>query len=629
MKSNVSDHLAVAESIYIDAAAECVADVSDLRDLETIRSRVKKEGLSFLTISLPNFCRDFERSLERGFVDSSYFQGFRKYGAIPAFLQGMLSLIFDRETGRIHDERILHPQVSVPTIVGSIRQICLAFKKLEHDCTPERTYKALEGFIAIEKSFETFSVPSEDLSRFRDISFVLWNRILAGICLDNCLPRHGPGATADKRSGNRKFVWRRWHDRIEPYFPFLDSAYSISAFESEELDLVTFVPEEQEQPVKVTPVPKTLKGPRIIAIEPCCMQYVQQGIRGQLYAAIESHWLTSGHVNFRDQSINQSLALIASSTHQLATIDLSDASDRVPRDLALLLFDSNPVLRDAIESCRSTHAAMPDGRVIGPLAKFASMGSALCFPVEAMYFYTLCVMAIADYRKLPYTIRNIFDVSRDVFVYGDDIIVPTDCAMVVLDCLQKYNCKVNESKTFVSGRFRESCGLDAYDGQVVTPIYIHHDRPKNKQQAPQLASWVASANLFYKRGYWRTASHMFAQCEKIIGPLPYVSEVAIVKRLEKSGGIDNYSGVLGRISYLGYRSIGRWNKNFQRFEVKAWKADSVYRDDKLEGYAALQKSLSKLDGLVDLSVSRDASHLEHSALHGAVALKRRWVPTER
>lgn len=106
MKSQATDLLKVAERVYHDATAKCIADVSDLRDLETMRSRVKDEGISFLTITLPNFCRDFERSLANGFIDSKDFANFKKVKSrsIPAFLQGMVSQIFDRETGRIRND---------------------------------------------------------------------------------------------------------------------------------------------------------------------------------------------------------------------------------------------------------------------------------------------------------------------------------------------------------------------------------------------------------------------------------------------------------------------------------------------------------------------------------------------
>lgn len=614
MKSNVSEYLKVARAVYIDSCAMCVADVSDLRDLDTIQARVKKEGLSFLTITLPQFAKDFERCLELGFVDPTLFRSFRKSGSIPAFLQGMTGLIFDRETGRMRYVQEFNslPSISLSTIVDSIRQICRTFAKVELDCTPERVQQAIDGYTTIEQSFDLSTLSGADKASFLATSACLWGAVLGHIDPDTVTLRHGPGATADSISGNQKFSWRRWHERLELYFPFLEHAYTygMGVLGIKELELVKFVRPEEEQPVKVIPVPKTLKGPRIIAKEPVCMQYAQGGLASEIIHALETSEMTRGHVNFRDQTVNQDLALLSSKTGRLATIDLSDASDRVPRDLALSMFDTNPRLKGAVSACRSTRAELPNGTIIGPLKKFASMGSALCFPVEAMYFYTICVKALLEIQNLPVSLDAIFKVSRDVYIYGDDILVPTVFATAVLDNLQKYNCKVNTGKSFWTGRFRESCGVDAYDGKRVTPVYIRKRFPENRQQESELISHVATANLFYKKGYWRTCSILFSRVERILGSLPYVSET---------------SPVLGRISFLGYRSTSRWNKKTHTLEVRGWIPKPVHRTDELEGYAALRKSLHKLEVLTDLQATRDRFHLKRSALHRAVTLKRGWA----
>jgi len=629
LKSNVSDHLEMVQCIYEDACAKCIADVSDLRDLLTIRSRVKDEGVSFLTITLPAYARDLEKALQVGYIDSTHFRKWRKCGLGPAFLRGLTSLIFDYETGRINDDN----NNEISSIIDSVRQICLAFEKMELPCTPERVTRSLFNFTEIEQSDQLFSTPKADTDEFLSVSAMLWDNMLGDLRLDMLVPWHGPGATAEHISGNQKYVWKYWHERLEPFFPLIDTAYSVSVLiEGHELEQVELVKPEHEPPVRVVCVPKTLKGPRIIAIEPVCVQYTQQAIRAYLYDRLESFELTKGHVNFRDQSVNQTLALISSSSGLFATIDLSDASDRVPRDLALEMFRSNPDLKDAIDACRSTRAILPDGSIIGPLRKFASMGSALCFPVESMYFYTVCVAALLWKRGLPVSHRNIFMVSRDVYVYGDDIVVPSTEAIIVLDYLQKYNCKVNMAKTFVTGRFRESCGQDAFNGESVTPIRIRKDRPKNKRHVSELISWVATANLFYLKGYWRTAQLMWHTCERYLGPLPYVAKT---------------SSALGRISYLGYRSVERWNAKLHRFEVKGWVPSPVYRSDSIDGYPALQKCLGLLQrrtscslletpgipGYEDVNISQvlkpvgvDSLHLERTALYGAVALQRHWVP---
>jgi hypothetical protein len=588
--------------------------------------------MSFLTITLPKFASDFERALAIGKIDSTMFLGFRKIGSIPAFLQGMISHVFEKETGRYYNE--IPPQ-HLSVFVDAVRQICLLFKKIELPCTPQREYAALQRFIEVEHSFSEFSLPQAEQDRFDLVSAVLWTSLVSSFELSKCTPRHGPGATSEGASGNQKYSWSEWNDRLEPYFPLVGTGFPLGTPpDSEELEKVTILSKDEERPVRVVLVPKTLKSPRVIAIEPCCMQYTQQGIRDQLYAGLESYWLTSGHLNFSDQTVNQKLALTSSATGRLATIDLSDASDRVPRSLALSMFRCNPDFQDAIDACRSTKALLPDGREIGPLQKFASMGSALCFPIEAMYFYTICIVALCELQNLPITTRNVYKVSRDVYVYGDDIIVPSAYATGVLDYLQKYNCKVNQDKTFVSGSFRESCGMDAFGGEQVTPVYLRRMFPKDTRQHGEIISWVATANLFYKKGYWRTAHLMRKRIEGLVGHLPYTSE---------------RSSVVGHYSYLGYVSAERWNRNLQSFEIKGLVPEPVYRPDRLEGYGALSKSFLRLDasnnqGFRSLEFSeveksmilsettsstplaQDPLHLERSARRGVVALKRRWAP---
>jgi len=632
LKSNASDYLELAQEIYRDACALCPADVSDLRDIKTILSRVKHEGISFLTISLPRFAKGLEMALAQGGFDPTWrkteLRGFPFHGASPVFLRGMLDLMFDRETGRIYDEQDSTYVVYYPIIIDCIRQICLAFKKVELDCTEQRVQAAYDNFVDIERSFDSLKATDEDIAEFRRVSSVLWDNLIYHLYDNEPTLTHGPGATAERISGNQKFRWRYWFKRLDNYFPLFDHAYSSSAIDSEEVKLVTLVNPEDEFPVRVTPVPKTLKGPRIIAIEPSCMQYAQQGIRSILYKGIEAYWLTSGHVNFRDQTINQRLAISGSTEGQLATIDLSDASDRVPLELVSIMFRANPHLWESIEACRSTRAILPDGRYIGPLRKFASMGSALCFPIESMYFYTLCVAALLRLHKLPVTQRGCYLASRQIYVYGDDIVVPTYAAGTVLEYLQKYNCKVNTSKTFYTGMFRESCGVDAYRGVPVIPVYLRKTRPRNRRHAAELVSWSQTANQFFRKGYVRTAEHMHSICASILRIYPRVDET---------------SSALGRNYDLAFViPRKRYNKRYQRLEIQAWVTSPVYRTDRLEGYAALQKTLLMAEGRSHVPPHSRGSlrsyalqvleqpdvdnlHLERSALHGAVALKLRWV----
>lgn len=607
MKSHESILLELAISILKDAIARTTANESANRDIQTLTSRYEHEGLSFLTITLPSFGQDFERSLANGAIDPSAFRSFRKAGAIPAFLQGMLGQVFSADTGRILNEPSVHA-------VEGIRQVVYAFKKLKLACAPKRVRKAFKGYIQDERDLNA-SIAPVNIVKFNDVVDHLWYWLARSpdMGLERVIPRHGPGATAEGISGNRKFKFSNWYSRLEPYFPMIEYTLgTLSAYDSLEFKEITTVRSDQELPVKVITVPKTLKAPRIIAIEPVCMQYTQQALRRALYKALESNWMTSGHVNFTDQTINQRIALMSSRDGSMATLDLSSASDRVPARLVYDMLKAVPEFRDAVFACRSKTAKLPTGEVIH-LKKFASMGSALCFPIESMYFYTLCVGALLEKRGLPVTSRNAYSVSRDIYVYGDDIVVPADEAEFVVNYLQEYLCKVNMSKSFWSGNFRESCGMDAFQGRRVTPTYIREMPPDNKQSVSALISWCKTAGLLYKEGYYQASDYMYDVVERLLGKLPIVE--------------DQCAG-LGRLSDSRPYSIGRWNKRLQVPEVRTWVPSPVYRKDKLDGYPAFLKSILHLELMEDKTVqpsTSDERHLQRTARYGAVSLKRRWV----
>jgi len=590
--------------IYIDSCDRCDALQPQERDLETLRSRVEKEGLSFLTITLPTLGQDLERSLELGYIDPTLFRSFRKRGKIPAFLQGFFGRIFDMWSGRVYE----YPRIDLCSI-ECIRQLAYVFKKIRVPCTSERNARAVAEYKQSELDLRV-QVNHERQEFFNSVCNVLWPSVVWGINPINAVPRHGPGSTAEGIQSNRKYIPQRWHDRLEGYFPLLSTAFhNENAVDSEDFKNVTIVESEQEQPVRVVLVPKTLKTPRVIAIEPVCMQYAQQAISAQLVKALQTSELTRGHINFDDQTVNQRIAMRSSIDRRSATLDLSSASDRVPLYLARMMFQSNPDLQGSIEACRSNSAELPTGEIISPLLKFASMGSALCFPVESMYFYTVCVGALLEKYGLPVTFLNARWAARKVYIYGDDIIVPVDDASFIASYLQEYHCKVNTSKSFWKGNFRESCGVEAIYGYDVTPTYLRELPPGNKRCAGAFVSYVATSNLLYKRGFWRSASLIKKFIEKIFGKLPIIKDT---------------SPAIGWVSFQNVFSSHRWNKTLHRPEVWSWSVRPVYRRDPIEGYPALLKCLLSLErrGNSPSEVRKD--HLEKSARYRTVALKRGW-----
>jgi len=609
MKSHEQDLMTVCECIYKDAAAKCTTDkVNMIRDLCKIRERITHEGLSFLTITLPDFGKEFEKTLSEEQVTSTSFPGWKKKSCLPAFLQGFTRLVFNVETGGLLND----PCISA---IEGIRQLAYSFKKMSLPCTPERESMALHRYQEVECILSEYTMPTRIASLFNKISDLLWGNIF---CEDydshRYIPRHGPGQTAEYISGNRKYTHRNWTERLEPFFPsdiYLMSCYTQLFDKTDGIDCVQFAKVEDELPVRVVCVPKTLKGPRIIAIEPVCMQYAQQALSSYIIKKLEISEMTAGHINFSDQTINQKLAMSASVDKSFSTLDLSDASDRVPLSMVTTMLRSNDNLLSAILACRSQAAQIPSGKILN-LMKFASMGSALCFPIEAMYFYTVILTSLFEKHELPVTLRNIYKISRDVYVYGDDIIIPTNEVEAVMEALTMFNCKVNTTKSFWKGKFRESCGMDAYDGHDVTPTYVRHMRPHNRGDVSGLLSWIATSNLFYKRGYWLTASYMKDIVEALLGKLPII--------YENSPGI-------GWLSFQKYFSFERWNKKLCRYENYTYTISPSYKEDTIDGWSALLKFFLTAELRDDSSLgSVDEKHLSRSPRSGTSTLKRRWVP---
>jgi len=607
VKSHESTLLQVVVTLITECNLQCSASQSDnKRDCDYLLSRFRNEGLSFLTITLPTFAEGLERSLDQSVVSATEFPCFRKTGAIPSFLKGMLALVFDIDSGEL---------LSEPSILAirCIRSISLCCKKLRVPCSKERVDKAIRGFLSDEQDLRQYQ-PVRLSRTIQYVSDVLWSSLES---LDfDLLPKHGPGATFERISGNQKFVFKRWAEKVEPFLPLFPNAFpSLEAYESNEYKRLEMVSIEQENPVRVITVPKTLKSPRIIAVEPVCKQYAQQALSRVLIQHLETSRFTSGHVNFRDQSINQKLALISSHDQSLATIDLSAASDRVPLVALRLMFQCAPSFLERIEAFRTRNALLPNGDIL-PLSKFASMGSALCFPLESMYFYTICVAAQMDADALPLTPKSVAMACRSVYVYGDDIVVPRRTVESTITTLHDNMCKVNSRKSYWTGKFRESCGLDAYDGTRVNPVYLRTLPPNGRRNASELISWCETANLFADSGFYQTAEKLFVVVESIIGKIPYVTREC---------------SILGRKSDLfGNRpSISGWSPRYQSAFVRGWSATPVYEDDVIDGYAALLKCLLLLESrkgcqiVTDSKIQVDADHLRRSALHHAVQLRRR------
>jgi hypothetical protein len=210
---------------------------------------------------------------------------------------------------------------------------------------------------------------------------------------------------------------------------------------------------------KLVSVPKNYKSDRMIAIEPDWNLFLQKGIGGVLRRR-----LRKVGIELTDQSNNAFCAGLGSLYGDLATIDLSMASDCVAVELVRFLLPAE--WYDALEQCRSPLGAFASGdrreTIWFNYQKFSSMGNGYTFELETLIFWALS-SAVIDLMKLR---------DRRCLVYGDDIIVPTTAYRNVVDVLTLAGFVPNPDKSFGEGPFRESCGSSYLEGIDVTPIYV-------------------------------------------------------------------------------------------------------------------------------------------------------------
>lgn len=623
--------------LFKQVLTECglLVGTDTTRDFKTVSSRLKTEGLSFLTITLPSFCKEFERTLSVGHIHPSDFPGFKRTrgsGHLPAFLQGFTGLVFDRSTGVLLD-------VPSTEAIRDIRQICLLFSKIELPSPERREALAFQQYVQCERElYEQEELDSEGRFRpLRRVFIALFGDVLCRLDQfvydldDSIIPKHGPGSTADGLGANERWNLSTWTERLESILPawFMTVPNEKWAGEANAYQQSLLEP-GMEPPVRVITVPKTMKTPRIIAMEPAHMQYVQQALKRYLVEGIESDPLLSNLIRFSDQTPNQELARLGSRSGLLATLDLQEASDRVSNLLVLDMFEPWPHLSAAIQACRTTHADVPRHGII-PLTKFASMGSALTFPIEAMMFLTVIIYSALGGKELSTSAVRALAVRLGrglVSVYGDDLIVPVDLVPSVTANLELFGFKVNASKSFWSGRFRESCGKEYYNGEDVSIVKVRQQYPKSRKHVPGVVGLSSVRNQLYASGLWQTARYLDEELSRILRYYPTVNQ---------------NSPVVGRLSYCrpddcDFRSPQViWHKDYHYPAFRGWAVVGRPPIDKIGDVAALQKVLVQNASTTSVEgwrsddrwaprvVERQDDHLEHAGRPKALRLSLRWV----
>lgn len=146
-----------------------------------------------------------------------------------------------------------------------------------------------------------------------------------------------------------------------------------------------------------------------------------------------------------------------------ATLDQSDASDRLCVELCrqLLPYDWFRLL-----NLTRHHNVCDLSGTVRPLHKMANQGCGFIFELQTLIYYALAKATV------------LYDHGRDrgnstlISVYGDDLICEEVFAPAIADTLVYFGQKINFDKSFFSGRFKESCGNDTFDGCNIRPVYV-------------------------------------------------------------------------------------------------------------------------------------------------------------
>lgn len=206
-------------------------------------------------------------------------------------------------------------------------------------------------------------------------------------------------------------------------------------------------------------VPKDAKTERPIIIEPQGNMFFQKGLGTMI-----RNRLRRVGINLNDQSVNQGLAY-NNSDIDVATVDLSAASDLISYETVKILFQHSPEWFDALLRVRTPYVKVGDA--VLELEKFSGMGNGFTFELESLIFYCIAHACLELEREFG-ELRE----QSVLSVYGDDIIINSKAVDTLYVALEYFGFKVNVEKSFSAGPFRESCGVHTFFGRDISPIYI-------------------------------------------------------------------------------------------------------------------------------------------------------------
>lgn len=490
--------------------------------------RLNNEGPKFLTVTLPALWKVVLTGLETGYLDLSECTAFARKKKLPYVMYRFFCKVFDQR-GFLRSK----PDADALLV---IRQVCEYYYKCSFTFDDEQLSVAENNYVSSEANMAN----EDDIDwRFVDEcrkNFLTNYRPLDSATITDVLqtarPRFGPGSF------------------VPPDVPYGSSGVAPGAFKLTDsslagtcrVDQVAFsgyfrsypsakhekiVPVSEGKTSEVLFVPKDGRGPRTISREPLYLLKMQMAFLDWICPLLEQ--VTSQRINFADQTTNRELARLGSINGAFATADLKEASDSIRYRVARAIYGDSPAFRYFLTRVRSTHTTLPSGKTIR-LRKLSGMGSGLTFPILSLTIHIAISTAIKKASGLTYR-----EASQLVYVYGDDLIVPTRYFHLVEPTLKRVGLKLNANKSFSKGPFRESCGGDYLHGKEVVPVRFKCSWLKmptlaearglhlHLQGDHALTSIERHCRELVKAGLFTTAEYLYSLIEKDLGrALPYV-----------------------------------------------------------------------------------------------------------
>jgi hypothetical protein len=618
MKSQVNALLHVLQGLRKDVLA-AYPDLEGVdRDFARIASYSQTRGLGFFTLDLPHLDSLLLRGLEDGrlTLEGPLTCAVSKRVQVPRIFSGLWLRVFDNRSCLRQDADV--------TAIFFLRQLCCLGKKLEVECSPDRIQQSVEKFHDVERalraptlqwkrdkldiearryslhlgdcisdsnfcdtplgrSLERETNPEEYAQNYQDRCLLdriqqvadlivsTWDHFdpiaFSGWLEENGLGtgfKHGKGAVAERVPQEEKSNFRSWSAKLQAKFPYEYCGRTAGAPMER--------PINHELASRLMCVPKTAKGPRLIASEPAshmwCQQLIWKWLQLQLRKSVFKHF-----IDFHDQSKSGDLVLKASLDKSLATVDLSDASDRLTCWTVERLFRTHSSFLDGLHAARTRYLRDEISREMSflSLRKFASQGTAATFPVQSLCFLAI---ALGSVIKGPINKKSVTEMRGRVRVFGDDIIIPSYGYARLCRAMDLLQLKVNMTKSYVNGHFRESCGVDGFCGYDVTPVKprsIAADSPAERQ------ALVDTSNNLFSKGLWNASESL----KSMLPPRIRRGLRIVDKRSVGFAGLTCFSG--SDESHL----ITRWNSRLHRNEVRVWTLSVRTQERDRQGFSTL------------------------------------------